>query len=253
MRSYLILVLFLHQIALVAQEKIPKAPWIMGSNANFSFFKGNVNKFDFRFDQSIEKNDTNSFSFNYSFLYSELDKLIINRAHDGSFTFDYHHKNRLTPFTGVFIMNNSFAGFDLRASYFIGLKWRYYYIPEADLSLSIATQIEHVNFAKPPDVVEENAKDVVYYRLSIRPKFKVVLNEKMNFTAETYFQPSLSDFSDLIIQSKNKLSFNVLKHWDLTVEYRIFYNSKPIYQDILKNDHRLMIGIEWSKELKKHV
>ena len=120
MKSFLIAGMFLYQMMLVAQENRQVDPWVIGSNVHFTFFKGNVNKFDFRYDQSFEKNDTNSFSFNYSFLYSELDKQINNRAHDGSFTFDYHHKNRLTPFTGVFIMNNSFAGFDLRASYFIG-------------------------------------------------------------------------------------------------------------------------------------
>lgn len=240
-----IIIIFLNT-AIKGQQDRAKIPWKIESSPSFSYFKGIIKKSDFTYEQSIQKEDSiHEFSLNYSFTYGELNRSIYNREHVFSLTYDYQHHDAFSPFTGVFITNNRFTGFDLRASYFLGMKATFLRNEKANLSFSFAGQIEQANFAAPPDLTQEQAKNAISYRLSLRPKFIFKSNDEIWFQSETYYQPTLRNFRDYIVQSRNTITLPLIQHFSINLIYQWFFNNKPIYNNILRDDQRFQIGFKY--------
>ena len=219
--------------------------WNFSSKNSFVFFEGNVNKFDALSNQTFERSDsTYELNGSYQFIYSENKKITNNLEHLASLTFDYKHLSKFSPFTGIFIHSNRFRGYNLRASYLLGIKWKFLENKIFNFSLSTAGLYEYDVFSKPEELTEKRKSDHQMYRLSFRPRFKIRLSDKTNFVSEIFYQPEIKNFRDYIILSRTNLAIELTKHLNFIVFYQYQFFSIPVYSSLTQRDQKLQFGLE---------
>lgn len=222
-RYSLFIILVLGTIHTFGQKK-----WDFDFGLGTSLHTGNVNSFNLNNNASINRNDSLlAFDFHYKVLYSSLidrDDPVqhwkeTNFEVNGGIKLDYKQYGRFSPFLAFEMLTNKYKGYDFKMSGLIGMKYRIFVIPAVcDYSISAAFVYDWTDFTDATVLPNNN------FRISIRPKIKQKLSEHLSLLNLTYYQPSVLDFGDFIINTSTKLQTQLSKmlflDFGFTYEYR---------------------------------
>ena len=185
--------------------------WHYNFGLGASFNAGNVNNCNISNDGAIERNDSLiAFDARYKLLYSSL---IDRNATDqrwketnfeinGGFKMDLYQYGKYSPFLACEMLTNKYKGYDLRLSGLAGMKYRIYTIPAiCDYSISAA---------------------FVY--------------DWTDFTDETFYQPSVLDFDDYIINCNTKLQTQITRKFHIDIAFSYEYRSRVPSENYKKHD-----------------
>lgn len=216
------------------------------SNWNYSFGlgaslnTGNVNNCNISNDASIIRNDSLiAFDFNYKFLYSSLiHKSNVGRTWEetnfeinGGVKLDLFQYGKYSPFLACEMITNKYKGYNLKMSGLIGFKYRVFEIPSfCDYSISAAFVYDWTNFTDATILPNNN------YRISIRPKIKQRIAENLSLLHCTFYQPSVLDFDDYIINSMTKLQTKITRKLFLDLSFTYEYRSRVPSENYRKHD-----------------
>jgi len=241
-RLFLFILLIISSMQLLGQNK-----WSFDFGLGTSLHTGNVNSFNLNNSASINRNDSLlAFDFHYKVLYSSLiDKndptqkwKETNFEINGGIKLDYKQYGRFSPFLAYEMLTNKYKGYDLKSSGLIGVKYRIYVKPSiCDYSISAAFVFDWIDYTDTTELPKNN------YRISIRPKIKQKLTESLTLLNLTYYQPSVLDFSDFIINTKTKLQTKLSKKLFLDIAFTYEYRSRVPSEKYKKHDFMSEISL----------
>ena len=221
----LLILLFINVLCVNAQGK-----WNFNFGLGASLNTGNVNNCNVSHDASVTRNDSVlAFDCHYRFLYSSL---ILksdagrkweetNFEINGGVKMDLYQYGRYSPFLACEMLTNKYKGYDLKLSGLFGLKIRIYTLPSiCDYSISAAFVYDWNDFTDETVLPNNN------YRISIRPKIKQKIADNLTLLHYTFFQPSVLDFKDYIINSETKLQTKITRMLFLDLSFRYDYHSR---------------------------
>ena len=225
LQFFLFTILVFGTTQLLGQQK-----WNFDFGLGTSFNAGNVNTFNLNNSASIVRNDSIlAHDFHYKLLYSSLiDKNDIghhwketNFEVNGGIKLDYLQYGKFSPFLACEMLTNKYKGYDLKTSGFVGVKFRIYVKPSVcDYSISAAFVLDWIDYTDVTVLPNNN------YRISIRPKIKQRLTENLTLVNLTFYQPSVLDFGDYIINSTTKLQTKITKKLFLDLAFCYEYRSR---------------------------
>ena len=224
-RSFLFILLILSTIQVFSQNK-----WHYNLGLGASLNTGNVNNCNLSNDASVNRNDSLvALDFHYKLLYSSLIHKedagrqweTTNFEVNGGVKMDLYQYGKYSPFLACEMLTNQFKGYDLRLSGLIGMKYRLYVKPSVcDYSISAAFVYDWSDFTDETVLPNNN------YRISIRPKITQKLGENLSLYHCTFYQPSVLDFSDFIVNSVTKLQTKITKMLFLDLSFTYEYRSR---------------------------
>ena len=238
----LFIVLFFSTISLFGQQK-----WDFNLGFGTSLNLGNVNTCNINNDFSLKRNDSLiALDIHYKLLYSSLiyDKDLgrtwqeTNFEVNGGVKLDFWQYGKYSPFLAYEMLTNKFKGYDLKNSGLIGMKYRIYSKPDVcDYSISAAFVFDWSDYTDETVLPKNN------YRISIRPKIKQKITDNLTFYNCTFYQPSILDFQDFIINSETKLMTKITKslYFDFCFIYE--YNSRVPNETYKKSDFHTQISL----------
>ena len=222
---FLFFILIFGALSLNAQNK-----WNFNLGLGASLNAGNVNNCNVSHDAAVTRNDSViAFDFHYRFLYSSL---ILksdagrkweetNKEINGGLKMDLYQYGKYSPFLACEMLANKYKGYDLKLSGLFGFKFRIYTVPSVcDYSISAAFVYDWNDFT------DESALPNNNYRISIRPKIKQKIADNLTLLHYTFFQPSVLDLGDFIVNSMTKLQTQITKKLFLDFSFRYDYHSR---------------------------
>lgn len=222
---FLFFILIFGALSLNAQNK-----WNYNLGLGASLNAGNVNNCNVSHDAAVTRNDSViAFDFHYRFLYSSL---ILksdagrkweetNKEINGGLKMDLYQYGKYSPFLACEMLANKYKGYDLKLSGLFGFKFRIYTVPSVcDYSISAAFVYDWNDFTDETALPNNN------YRISIRPKIKQKIADNLTLLHYTFFQPSVLDFGDYIVNSMTKLQTQITKKLFLDFSFRYDYHSR---------------------------
>lgn len=234
-RITFIILLFFSTIQLFGQKK-----WDFDLGLGASLNTGNVNTCNLSNYASVIRNDSIvAFDSHYKLLYSSLiNKNDIGRVWEetnfeinGGVKFDYLQYGKWSPFLACEMLTNKYKGYDLKLSGLVGIKYRIFVIPAiCDYSISAAFVYDWTDFTDATVLPNNN------YRISIRPKIRQKLAENLSLLNLTYYQPSILDFDDYIINSSTKLQTKITRKLFLDFSISYEYRSRVPSENYKKHD-----------------
>lgn len=234
-RLLLLILLIFSVLCVNAQNK-----WHYSVGLGASLNTGNVNNCNLSNDGSVTRNDSViALDFHYKLLYSSL----IHKANvgqqwektnfevNGGVKMDLYQYGKYSPFLACEALTNQFKGYDLKLSGLIGMKYRLYVKPSVcDYSISAAFVYDWSDFTDETVLPHNN------YRISIRPKFTQKIAENLSLYHCTFYQPSVLDFHDYIINSVTKLQTKITKMLFLDLSFTYEYRSRVPSESYKKHD-----------------
>lgn len=235
-RFVLFIALFLGTIQLFGQQHA----WDFNFGLGTSLNTGNVNSCNINNSASIVRNDSIlAFDVQYKLLYSSL----INRNNigqnweetnfeiNGGIKLDYLQYGKFSPFLACEMLTNKYKGYNLKMSGLVGFKYRIYVRPSlCDYSISAAFVYDWTKFTDSTVLPSNN------YRISIRPKIKQRLTENLTLLNLSYFQPSILDFNDYIINTTTKIQTKITRMLYLDLVFTYEYRSRVPSDNYRKHD-----------------
>ena len=214
--------------------------WNYDLGLGASLNTGNVNNCNVNNYGSVVRNDSIlAFDFQYKFLYSSLihKSSIGNQWEETNFEInsglklDYLQYGKYSPFLACEMLTNKYKGYNLKMSGLVGFKYRIYVIPAlCDYSISAAFVYDWTDFTDSTALPHNN------YRISIRPKIKQRLSENLTLLNLTFFQPSVLDSHDYIINNTTKLQTKITKKLFLDLGFIYEYRSRVPADNYKKHD-----------------
>lgn len=224
-RIPLIILLILVSTQLFGQKK-----WDFDLGLGTTLNTGNVNNFNLTNNASVNRNDSLiALDFHYKLLYSSIiDKndpvqqwKETNFEVNGGIKVDYMQYGMFSPFLACEMLTNKYKGYDFKVSGLFGIKYKIYAKPNVcDYSISAAFVYDWTDFSDSTTLPSNN------FRFSIRPKLKQKLSDNITLSNITYYQPSVLDFQDYIINSTTKLQTKLTKKLYLDLSFTYEYRSK---------------------------
>ena len=222
---FLFIILIFSAVYVRAQGK-----WNYDLGLGASLNTGNVNNCNISQDASVTRNDSVlAFDCHYRVLYSSLIYKSdegrkweeTNFEINGGVKTDLYQYGKYSPFLACEVLSNKYKGYDLKLSGLVGFKLRIYTVPSVcDYSISAAFVYDWNNFTDETILPNNN------YRISIRPKVKQKIAENLTLLHYTFFQPSVLDLSDIIVNSLTKLQTRITKKMFLDLSFRYDYHSR---------------------------
>jgi putative salt-induced outer membrane protein YdiY len=217
--------------------------WKTALSLGGSYFKGNVNRSDLRFEGSAAHVDTVfEYSTNIKALYGENNKVKSNEEYVGSVKVDYLPANKISPFALASGFKNIYKGIDLRMTGLVGIK---YLIYKKQDSLKNLVSNYSVSAAMQYDIEDYHSdmqkKEIA--RLSIRPKIQQRLGKGVFFDHITFLRYNVKDFSDYQIDSRTSLTNQLTRKIFLQLSLDYDYQSKPPVATIKKEDMAIMVSL----------
>ena len=214
--------------------------WHYNFGLGASLNTGNINNCNISNDGALERNDSLvAFDFHYKLIYSAIATKNGSDHHweqtnfeiNGGVKTDLFQYDRFSPFLACEMLTNKYKGYDLKLSGLAGVKIRIYTKPSfCDYSISGAFVYDWSDFTDETHLPNNN------YRLSIRPKIKQRLTENLTLLHTTFYQPSVLDFGDYIIQSTTKLQTKITKKLFLDLSFIYEYRSQVPSENYKKHD-----------------
>ena len=244
LRLSLFLLLLFGVICGHAQNK-----WHYNFGLGASLNTGNVNNCNVSTDGAVNRNDSLiALDFHYKLLYSSL----IHRENatqrweetnfeiNGGVKMDLFQYDKFSPFLACEMITNKYKGYDLKLSGLIGMKYRIYTIPSVcDYSISGAFVYDWTDFTDETHLLNNN------YRISIRPKISQRLTDNLTLLHMTFYQPSVLDFSDYIINSTTKLQTKITRKLFLDLSFTYEYRSRVPNESYKKHDILTEVSIRF--------
>ena len=227
-------------LILVATPSFGQKKWDFDFGLGTSLHTGNVNTFNLNNSASVNRNDSLiALDVHYKILYSSLiDRHDVeqqwketNFEVNGGIKLDYKQYGKFSPFMALEMLTNKYKGYDLKMSGLIGIKYRVFEIPSfCDYSISIAFVYDWTDFTDATVLPNNN------YRISLRPKIKQKLTDNLSLLNLTFYQPSVLDFQDYIINNTTKLQTRITKKLFLDVGFSYEYRSRVPSENYKKHD-----------------
>ena len=234
-RLYLLILLVFSVVSLNAQNK-----WHYNFGLGASLNTGNVNNCNLSNDAAVTRNDSVvALDIHYKLLYSSLihkDDVgqqweTTNFEVNGGVKMDLYQFGKYSPFLACEVLSNQFKGYDLKMSGLVGVKYRLYVKPSVcDYSISAAFVYDRTDFTDETVLPKNN------YRISIRPKFTQKLADNLSLYHCTYYQPSVLDFDDFIVNSVTKFQTKITKMLFLDLSFTYEYRSRVPAENYKKHD-----------------
>lgn len=214
--------------------------WNYDLGLGASLNTGNVNSCNITNEASVARNDSLiALDFHYKLLYSSL--INKNAAEhqwektnfeiNGGVKMDLYQYDRFSPFLACEMLTNKFKGYDLKVSGLAGVKFKLFTKPSYyDYSISAAFVYDWTDFTDETHLLTNN------YRISIRPKFTQRLAENLTLYHCTYYQPSVLDLGDYIVNSVTKLQTKITRKLFLDISFTYEYRSRIPSENYRKND-----------------
>ena len=212
--------------------------WHYNFGLGASLNTGNVNNCNISHDAAVNRNDSLlALDVHYKLLYSSL--IGKNDQHweetnfevNGGVKTDLFQYGKYSPFLACEMLTNKYKGYDFKLSGLLGVKIRIYSIPSVcDYSISGAFVYDWSDFTEETLLPNNN------YRISIRPKIMQKLGENLTLSHITFYQPSVLDFGDYIIQSTTKLQTKITRMLFLDLSFTYEYRSRVPSENFKKND-----------------
>ena len=234
LRCFLFALLVFSATQLIGQKK-----WDYDFSLGTSLNTGNVNNCNINNGASVNRNDSIiALDIHYKLLYSShINKndagnqwQKTNFEVNGGVKMDYLQYGKYSPFLACEVLTNKFKGYDIKMSGLVGFKYKIYTNPTCDYSISGAFVYDWTQFTDSTMLPNHN------YRLSIRPKIKQKLADNLSLYHCTYYQPSVLDFNDYIINSQTKLQTKLTKALFLDLAFTYEYRSRVPSENYKKHD-----------------
>lgn len=227
--------LILSTINVFSQSK-----WNYNLGLGASLNTGNVNNCNLSNDASVTRNDSLiALDFHYKLLYSSLINKNNTGQHweetnfevNGGVKMDLYQWSTYSPFLACEMLTNKYKGYDLKVSGLVGIKFKLFVKPSIyDYSISFAFVYDWTDFTDETHLPNNN------YRISIRPKFTQKLAENLTLYHCTFYQPSVLDFNDYIINSQTKLQTKITRMVFLDLSFTYEYRSMVPSENYKKHD-----------------
>ncbi len=194
---------------------------------------GNVNDLSVKSSGDVKRNDSLiSFNANYNVIYKVEDEEETNKGISAGVKLDLYQYNRWSPFIAGEFLTNRYKGYNHKFSVLTGVKLRIFTKPDVcDYSISAAFVFDKVEYT--PD---ENKLGNRNYRISLRPKIRQKIGNVLSIKHHTFYQPSLEDFSDHLINSSTSLECKVSKYFYLTIGFQYEFRSRIPTSDYKHHD-----------------
>lgn len=242
-----ILLFFL--LALCIKGTLAQDSWHYNIGLGASLNTGNVNNCNVSNDASIKRNDSVvALDFHYRLLFSSLINKnntgphweLTNFEINGGLKTDLFQYDKYSPFLACEMLTNKFKGYDLKLSGLIGMKFRIYTIPSfCDYSISGAFVYDWTDFTDETHLLNNN------YRISIRPKITQKLSENLTLYHTTFYQPSVLDLNDYLINSNTKLQTQITRKFFLDLSFTYEYRSRVPSENYKKHDILTEVSIRF--------
>jgi len=243
-RTLLLAVLVFSTLCAFSQNK-----WQYNFGLGASLNAGNVNNCNLSTDGSVKRNDSLiAFDLHYKLLYSsivEKDDLgehwkETNFEISSGVKMDLFQWNTFSPFLACEQLTNKYKGYDLKLSGLTGIKYKIYVKPSVcDYSISVAFVYDWTDFTDETHLLNNN------YRISIRPKFTQKLTENLSLYHCTFYQPSVLNMKDFIVNSVTKLQTKITKRLFLDLSFTYEYRSFVPSENYKKNDILTEVSIRF--------
>lgn len=232
---FFLFVLIFSTIRISAQDN-----WNYNLGLGASLYTGNVNNCNINHSASVTRNDSIvALDVHYKLLYSSLiDKNDRGRRWEetnfeinGGVKMDLYQYGTYSPFLACEMITNKYKGYDFKVSGLFGMKFKIFVIPSVcDYSISGAFVYDWTDFTDATVLPNNN------YRISIRPKFRQKIAENLTLFHCTFFQPSVLDLRDVIINSETKLQTKITKKLFLDFSFLYEYRSRVPSENYKKQD-----------------
>lgn len=219
MKNFFLLTIFITlTICANAQKR-----WNFELGAGMTQNSGNIENISLKNYAELERNDSLiSSNFNYKFVYQKENEKETNKGFNAGMNFDLFQYGKFSPFVATEFLANKYKGYDFKISALTGFKYRIFTKKDTcDYSISLAMVYDNVDYTP-----EENKLDKELVRLSVRPKIKQKIGNGFYLGHNTFYQPSLKNFSDYIINSQTKLSSKITTKLFLEISFNYEYRSK---------------------------
>lgn len=217
MRKVLVIMMMLATVMTVSAQK--KWGYTLGFGGELK--SGNVNTTIFNTNAGVERNDSIlSFDANASYVYGLKDGDKFEDNFTGNLKFDLFQYDRWSPFVSFSYNRNLFKGYNFRLTGLAGAKYRIFWNPNCDYSLSAAYVFEYT------DYIEQDVLRAQVSRLSVRFKMRHKLNDYVSLKHTTFYTPSFYDFTgDWAVNSTTSLSTKLSSHMSLDLNFTYEYHS----------------------------
>ena len=242
--KFFLLILLIFSISHVNAQEKWKFDFSLGASAN----SGNVNNCNISNSASVKRNDSLiALDVHYKLLFSALihendisqEWETTNFEINGAVKLDLYQYERFSPFLACEMLTNKFKGYDLKLSSLIGIMYRIFVKPKVyDYSISAALVYDWVDYTDETKLPKNN------FRVSIRPKFTQKIAENLTLSNITFYQPSVLDFGDFIINSKTKLETKITKILFLDFSFTYEYRSRVPSENYKKHDFLSEISLK---------
>ena len=105
--------------------------------------------------------------------------------------------------------------------------------------MSVAFVYDWTQFTDETHLLSNN------YRISIRPKIKQRITENLTLQHRTFFQPSIIDLKDIIINSETKLLTKITRKLFLDFSFTYEYRSLVPSENYKKHDILSVVSIRY--------
>ena len=235
LRLFMLVLFVISVMDIKAQNK-----WHYNVGLGASLNTGNVNNCNISHDAAVNRNDSLlALDVHYKLLYSSLiSKNGVDQQWEetnfevnGGVKTDLFQYGNYSPFLACEMLTNKYKGYDFKLSGLLGVKFRIYTNPSfCDYSISGAFVYDWSDFT------EETVLPINNYRISIRPKITQKLAENLTLYHVTFYQPSVLDFGDYIINSTTKLQTKITRMVFLDLSFTYEYRSRVPSENFKKND-----------------
>ena len=225
---------------MVKHNRISKAKLSAQITLDGNYQTGNTEKANVSTTVFVSAVDSaKEFAVNGRFMYGENNKKINQREYVAGLQYDYHPYSVVTPFVRFEFYQNPFRQIKGRYSGLAGAKYRFWVKPQMlDYSISAAFLYDFDHF-----VHDANLPDKERYRISIRPKFKQYMTERVYLITEVFYKPNLAHFCDYIVCGNININFRFLKQGLLRISYEYQFENRPPTHKVKKTDALLLAGL----------
>jgi putative salt-induced outer membrane protein YdiY len=219
-----VLSIFLMMAAVAAVNAQSKWHYHLGFGGELK--SGNVNTITLNNKGSVERNDSIlAFDAGYGIVYGEKDKEVFDKSLSANVKFDLWQYDRWSPFVSASYLNNKFKGFEYRLSFLGGVKYRIYWNPDCDYSVSVAYVQDYTDYGDRSTSLEKMVS-----RMSLRFKMRHKIAENVFLKHTTFWQQSLMNLpesigDDYVVTSITSLSTKISKHLSFDVNFNYEYHS----------------------------
>jgi hypothetical protein len=215
----IILTLMLVSIATTNAQKKWNYEFAVGASQN----TGNVDNLSLKNNSEFYMEDTIiCFDAYYKLIYQKEDEEETNKGINGGVKFDFYQFKKWSTFLATEMISNHFKGYDFKTSALIGAKYIFHQKKDtSEYSLSLAFVYDNVNYTdENTNLNKEN------WRISIRPKISQKIGESLKIFHTTFYQPSIKDFGDYIVNTTTVLENKLSKRLFIDISFNYEYRSE---------------------------